>query len=126
MAITKQRALQAKGPVTVLAIGTEPMTVGTLVTYNQTTEAITVGANLTYNMVTVGNSFGPETSRKVAVEAFEPNKEYWVTLAGTVAKGDRLGSDAAGKAVKDATNVASLVAMSAGVAGQTIPAQKKI
>jgi len=124
MAINKSRGLRAPGAFTVpdFSVGA-PTVEGTLVTYSQATESISVGANATYNAVTVGNAFGSEGKRQIAIKRFAVNEEYWVVLGETVVKGDALDSLADGTSE---AGTGSLVAMSGGSAGQIVPAQLSI
>ena len=126
MALNKQRGANKAETLTVPDYSLTPAIEGTIVTYAQATSSISVGATLTYNAVTVGNAFGTEGSRVVSIEIPESNTEYFIRAGGAIAMGDRIGSDANGFAVKDATNVGPLIAMSAGIPGQYIVAQKKI
>jgi hypothetical protein len=126
MALNFQRGLRPQGSFTVkdpTPAADAPIKEGTLCLYNQTTEAVTLVAGATYNVVTIGNGFGSEGSRVVAVAQPEPNREYWVRLGGTVTKGDKLNSDAQGRGV---TGTGAFVAMSSGVVDQVIPVQRAL
>jgi hypothetical protein len=103
---------------------------GTLVQYDQTTEAVVEGDGTTFNALAVGNAFGPEGNMVIAVRLIDINMEYWAILGETVSKGDPLESGtttATGTAVGETVaDQGTLIAMSSGVAGESIPVQKKL
>ena len=127
MALKRNRGLRSEEGIVVKDTNMSGITQeGVLVTYVQATDSISSAADLTYNAITTSTAFGSEGKRAILIEAFEPNEEYWVILGGTVTKGDLLGSDASGHGVHDATGAGALIAMSSGITGQYIVAQKHL
>ena len=112
---------------------------GMLVVYDQVAETSTLAVAGNYNAITLGNAFGPEGSQKVAIQTIAAldtagqNMEWWLQLAGTVSKGDKIMAgtgDTAGFGVKATVgaieDAATIIAMSAGVNLQAISVQHRL